>query len=183
MLIEYRWAESNFAQLPELAADLVRLKVDLILARSSIWVQAAIEATSSIPIVLLTHADPVGLGHVASLAKPGGNITGPRKSAEIPRPNASRSSRISSPGSSVSPSFGTQTPFHTPRDSRRWRRPGARSGSSYRLRSFYSSLLKVEGDVHGHEKASKRLASLQAMSPATQRRDAASRPDVTRSKV
>jgi len=76
MLIEYRWAEGNFARLPELAADLVRLKVDLIVARSSIWVQAAKEATSSIPIVFLTHSDPVGLGHVASLARPGGNITG-----------------------------------------------------------------------------------------------------------
>jgi putative ABC transport system substrate-binding protein len=76
MLIEYRWAEGNFARLPELAADLVRLKVDLIVARSSIYVQPAKEATSSIPIVFLTHADPVGTGHVASLARPGGNITG-----------------------------------------------------------------------------------------------------------
>jgi putative tryptophan/tyrosine transport system substrate-binding protein len=76
VLIEYRWAEGNFARLPELAGDLVRLKVDLIVARSSIWVQAAKEATSSIPIVFLVHSDPVGLGHVASLAKPGGNITG-----------------------------------------------------------------------------------------------------------
>ena len=76
MLIEHRWAEGNFARLPELAADLVRLKVDLIVARSSIWVQAAKEATTSIPIVFVVHADPVGLGHVASLAKPGGNITG-----------------------------------------------------------------------------------------------------------
>ena len=65
-----------FARLPELAADLVRLKVGLIVARSSIWVQAAKEATSSIPIVFFVHSDPVVLGHVASLAKPGGNITG-----------------------------------------------------------------------------------------------------------
>jgi putative ABC transport system substrate-binding protein len=64
------------ARLPELAADLVRLKVDLNVARASIWVQPAKEATSSIPIVFLTHADPVGTGHVASLARPGGNITG-----------------------------------------------------------------------------------------------------------
>jgi putative tryptophan/tyrosine transport system substrate-binding protein len=76
ILIEYRWAEGNFARLPELAADLVRLKVDLIVARSSIWVQAAKAATSSIPIVFFVHADPVGMGHVASLARPGGNITG-----------------------------------------------------------------------------------------------------------
>src|SRR5713101_5889739 len=76
ILIEYRWAEGNFARLPELAADLVRLKVDLILARASTFVQPAKAATSSIPIVFVTHADPVGTGHVASLARPGGNITG-----------------------------------------------------------------------------------------------------------
>jgi putative tryptophan/tyrosine transport system substrate-binding protein len=76
ILIEFRAAEGNTARLPELAADLVRLKVDLIVARASIWVQPAKEATSSIPIVFLSHADPVGAGHVASLARPGGNITG-----------------------------------------------------------------------------------------------------------
>jgi len=76
ILIEPRWAEGNFARLPELVADLVRLKVDLIVARSSQFVQPAKEATSSIPIVFVVHADPVGTGHVASLAKPGGNITG-----------------------------------------------------------------------------------------------------------
>jgi putative ABC transport system substrate-binding protein len=76
ILIEFRTAEGNTARLPELAADLVRLKVDLIVARSSIFVQPAKEATSAIPIVFLNHADPVGTGHVASLARPGGNITG-----------------------------------------------------------------------------------------------------------
>jgi putative ABC transport system substrate-binding protein len=76
ILIEFRAAEGNTARLPALAADLVRLKVDLIVARASIWVQPAKEATSSIPIVFLTHADPVGTGHVESLARPGGNITG-----------------------------------------------------------------------------------------------------------
>ena len=76
ILIEFRAAEGNTARLPDLAADLVRLKVDLIVARASIWVQPAKEATSSIPIVFLNHADPVGTGHVASLARPGGNITG-----------------------------------------------------------------------------------------------------------
>jgi putative tryptophan/tyrosine transport system substrate-binding protein len=74
--IEPRWTEGNSARLPELAADLVQLKVDLIVARSSIFVQAAKAATSSIPIVFVIHADPVETGHVASLARPGGNITG-----------------------------------------------------------------------------------------------------------
>src|SRR5438876_1229497 len=76
ILLEFRAVEGNTARLPELAADLVRLKVDLIVARSSLFVQPAKEATSSIPIVFLNHADPVGTGHVASLARPGGNITG-----------------------------------------------------------------------------------------------------------
>lgn len=59
-----------------MAAELVRLNVDVIFASSSIYVEAARKATSTIPIVFGAHADPVGLGHVASLAHPGGNITG-----------------------------------------------------------------------------------------------------------
>ena len=74
--IEYRWAEGNAARLPEIAADLVRLKPDLIATRGSFLTGALKAATSSIPIVFLGHADPVGTGHVASLARPGGNITG-----------------------------------------------------------------------------------------------------------
>ena len=63
-------------RLPEVAADLVRLKVDVIFATSSTAVEAARQATKTIPIVFATHADPEGVGHVASLARPGGNITG-----------------------------------------------------------------------------------------------------------
>jgi putative tryptophan/tyrosine transport system substrate-binding protein len=55
---------------------LVAIPVDVILAPSSTFVEAARKATSTIPIVFAVHADPVGLGHVASLAQPGGNITG-----------------------------------------------------------------------------------------------------------
>jgi len=76
ILIESRWAEGNSARLPQLAADLVRLKVDLIVTRGSIYTQGARTATSSIPIVFTMHADPEKTGHVASLARPGGNITG-----------------------------------------------------------------------------------------------------------
>jgi putative tryptophan/tyrosine transport system substrate-binding protein len=76
LLIESRWAEDNTARLPELAAELVRLKVDLIVTRGSIFVQGAQKATDSIPIVFLGHADPLGTVHVASLARPGGHITG-----------------------------------------------------------------------------------------------------------
>ena len=71
----FRWAETT-EQLPVLAADLVRLKVDLIFANSSTEVEATRRVTKTIPIVFGVHADPVGLGHVASLARPGGNITG-----------------------------------------------------------------------------------------------------------
>jgi putative ABC transport system substrate-binding protein len=71
----FRTAETA-DQLPELAADLVRLKVDVIFANSSSEVEAARQATKTIPIVFATHADPEGVGHVASLARPGGNITG-----------------------------------------------------------------------------------------------------------
>ena len=74
--IESRWAEDNYSRLPELTADLVRLRVDLIVTRGSTYVQGARKATSAIPIVFLVHADPVATGHVASLARPGGNITG-----------------------------------------------------------------------------------------------------------
>ncbi len=73
--IEFRWTET-IAQLSELATELVRMKVDLIFAPSSTEVEVARRATNEIPIVFATHADPVGLGHVASLARPGGNITG-----------------------------------------------------------------------------------------------------------
>jgi putative tryptophan/tyrosine transport system substrate-binding protein len=76
ILIESRWAEGNLARVHELAADLVRLKVDVIVTRGSPFVQGARKATSSIPIVFTQHADPERSGHVVSLAKPGGNITG-----------------------------------------------------------------------------------------------------------
>jgi putative ABC transport system substrate-binding protein len=76
VLFEYRWVEGSAARLPELAADLVRLKPDLIVTRGSLFTGALKAATSSIPIVVIAHADPVGTGHVASLARPGGNITG-----------------------------------------------------------------------------------------------------------
>ena len=76
MVIEYRSAESRFDRLPNLAAELVRLKVDVILAGSTAVAAAAMNATGTIPIVMASASDPVGLGLVASLAAPGGNITG-----------------------------------------------------------------------------------------------------------
>jgi putative ABC transport system substrate-binding protein len=74
--IEYRWAEGKADRLPELAADLVRAKVELIVASGDAPTRAAKAATSSIPIVMATSGDAVGAGLVASLAHPGGNVTG-----------------------------------------------------------------------------------------------------------
>ena len=75
IIIAPRYA-ATVQQLPEVAAELVRIKVDVIFASSSIYVEAARQATKTIPIVFSAHADPIGVGHVASLAHPGGNITG-----------------------------------------------------------------------------------------------------------
>ena len=75
ILIEFRWAERT-DQLPQLAAELAQMNVDIIFAPSSTYVEAARKATQTIPVVFAVHADLVGLGHVASLARPGGNITG-----------------------------------------------------------------------------------------------------------
>jgi putative ABC transport system substrate-binding protein len=76
IVIEYRWAEGKPDRMRELAEELVRLKVDVIMAPSSVYTGAVRRATSTIPIVFVVHADPIGSGHVASLARPGGNITG-----------------------------------------------------------------------------------------------------------
>jgi len=74
--IEYRFAEQKNERVPELAADLVRLKVDLIVVTSPPPALAAKRATSTIPIVMANAGDPVAAGLVASLARPGGNVTG-----------------------------------------------------------------------------------------------------------
>lgn len=74
--IEWRWAHGKVERLPELAAELVRLNVDVIVGRNNDAVKAAQGATRTIPIVMAFTTDPVALGFVASLARPGGNITG-----------------------------------------------------------------------------------------------------------
>ena len=74
--IEYRWGEGRVERLAELAAELVRLKVDVIVTGGTRQVVAAKQATSVIPIVFTAVGDPVGTGLVASLARPGGNVTG-----------------------------------------------------------------------------------------------------------
>jgi putative ABC transport system substrate-binding protein len=76
IVIEYRWAEGRYERLPALAAELVRLKVDVIFAATTGAALAARSATRTIPIVMGSASDPVGDGLVASLARPGGNVTG-----------------------------------------------------------------------------------------------------------
>jgi putative tryptophan/tyrosine transport system substrate-binding protein len=76
IIIEYRFADTNVDRLPELAAELVSLKVDLIVAENNTVSRAALGATTIIPIVMASGADPVATGLVASLARPGGNVTG-----------------------------------------------------------------------------------------------------------
>src|SRR3977135_1246403 len=76
LIMEYRYAEGREERLPDLAAELVRLKVDVIVAGGAAAIRAAQHATSTIPIVMAVSGDPVAQGYVASLARPGGNITG-----------------------------------------------------------------------------------------------------------
>ena len=76
VVIEWRWADGDYSRIPEMAADLVRSKVDVIVTDTTIGTRALQRATSTIPIVMATIADPLGAGFVTSLTHPGGNITG-----------------------------------------------------------------------------------------------------------
>src|SRR5262245_18310663 len=76
LTIEYRWAEGRSERFAEIAAEFVRLKVDVIVTHNTLPPLAAKQATSVIPIVFATAGDPVGTGIVESLARPGGNVTG-----------------------------------------------------------------------------------------------------------
>jgi putative ABC transport system substrate-binding protein len=76
IVVEFRSAQGKLDRLPDLAAELVSLKVDIIVTQGTPSAQAAKKVTTTIPIVMATSGDPVGVGLVASLARPGGNVTG-----------------------------------------------------------------------------------------------------------
>ena len=76
VVFERRFADGKQERLPDLAAELVRLKVDLIVTGSNPVIAAVKQATATIPVVMATSRDPVGSGFIASLSRPGGNITG-----------------------------------------------------------------------------------------------------------
>ena len=83
IVVDYRYAEGRLDRLPDLAAELVRLKVDVIVSLGTQGVTAAKNATETIPIVMIAVRDPIGTGLIASLARPGGNVTGVSGSAGL----------------------------------------------------------------------------------------------------
>ena len=88
LVVEYRWAEGQYERLPELVAELIRSKIEVIVTHGTPGTRAAKQATTTIPIVMATVADPVATGIVVSFARPGGNITGSTFSS--PELNAKR---------------------------------------------------------------------------------------------
>ena len=113
LVIEYRWAEGKDERLPALAAELVRLQVEVIAAGGPAAIHAAQHATRTIPIVMTGTADPVGQGFIASLAQPGGNITGvsllmvelPGKRLEFLKEIVPQSTRVAVLGHPTNPGY------------------------------------------------------------------------------
>jgi putative ABC transport system substrate-binding protein len=106
LAIEYRWADGKYDRLPDLAAQLVRLKVDLIVTHGTPGSLAAKDATTTIPIVMAISGDAVATGVVASIARPGGNVTG--STFFFPELNAKRLELLKEafPGASRMAAFG-----------------------------------------------------------------------------
>jgi putative ABC transport system substrate-binding protein len=121
LVIEYRNAEGSLERLRDLADELVRLKVDVIVTGEIVAIRAAQHATHTIPIVMAANFDPVGQGFVASLAHPGGNTTGlsflsaelPGKRLEILKETVSQSTRIAVLANPANPSYESHMPHLT----------------------------------------------------------------------
>ena len=115
IVIEWRYAEGKLDRLPALAAELVRLKIDIIVTGAPATTRAAKEATVTMPIVMAQDTDPVANGFVASLARPGGNITGlstfapelSGKQLELLKETVPRLSRMAVLGNSTLPSHAS----------------------------------------------------------------------------
>jgi len=125
IIIEYRWAEGKYDRFPDLVAELVRLKVDVIVTAGTPGTLAAKQATNTIPIVMAVAGDAVGAGLVASLARPGGNVTGSTtivqelegKRLELLREVVPRLSRVAvlwNPANPVNPIILKQTQLAAP---------------------------------------------------------------------
>jgi putative ABC transport system substrate-binding protein len=117
LIIEYRWADGNVERLPDLAAELVRRNVDVIVAPAGSAALAAKHATSTIPIVMIFPSDPVEIGLVGSLRRPGGNITGTTftpgpeifgKQLQILKETIPHASRVAILSNPADPSFALQ---------------------------------------------------------------------------
>ena len=116
LVLEYRYAEGSAERLPDLAAELVQRKVDVIVAGGTAAIHAAQQATRTIPIVMTASFDPVQEGFVASLARPGGNITGlsflsaelPGKRLELLKETVPQSTRIAVLWNPVGPGYASR---------------------------------------------------------------------------
>ena len=130
--LEVRWAEGRFERFPKLLAEMVRLKVDVLVVGSTPGNQAAKKAVTTIPIVMVGVGDPVRSGLVASLARPGGNLTGVSlNTPEISGKRLQFLKEVVPPGSRASPSSRTRAPRSMPSSGRRRRRrPGSWGRSS-----------------------------------------------------
>ena len=116
MVIEWRSAKGDYDRVPELVADLVQSKVDVIVQDSTVGTEVAKRATSTIPIVMALVVDPVGSGLVESLAHPGGNVTGLSMMAtELNRQAAATAQGSDSTADPGWQSCGIQTTHSTPR--------------------------------------------------------------------